>query len=84
MSGRLTQGRLLCLIRADLYAYEAGRLPLFPGLRVPPESEIKEVLNYIDALQYGLERLQSLPVRLGLIHYQFDFVPSVAITKILR
>jgi len=51
----------------DLYAYEAGQLPLFPHLKVPPESEIREVLNYIDTLQYGLERLQTLPVSLRLI-----------------
>ena len=30
----------------DLYAYEAGQLPLFAGLKaVPPESDVKEVTN---------------------------------------
>jgi len=52
----------------DLYAYEAGQLPLFAGLKtVPPESDVKEVTNYVRAMEYGLERLQSLPVSLRLI-----------------
>ncbi len=51
----------------DLYAYEAGQLPL-PGMEVPPpESDVREVLNYVNALEYGLERLQALPVSLRLI-----------------
>ena len=52
----------------DLYAYEAGKLPLFAGLKmVPPESDVKEVTNYVRAMEYGLERLQTLPVSLRLI-----------------
>ncbi len=52
---------------ADLYAYEAGQLSL-PGLKPPlPESEIREVLNYVHALEYGLERLATLPVSLRLV-----------------
>ena len=52
----------------DLYAYEAGQLPLFAGLKmVPPESDVKEVTNYVRAMEYGLERLQTLPVSLRLI-----------------
>lgn len=51
----------------DLYAYEAGQLPL-PGMEMPPpESDVREVLNYIHALEYGLERLNTLPVSLRLI-----------------
>ena len=51
----------------DLYAYEAGQLPL-PGMEVPPpESDVREVLNYVNALEYGLERLNTLPVSLRLI-----------------
>lgn len=47
---------------ADLYAYEAGQLYL-PGMRpAPPQGDVQEVLNYIDALNYGLERVKSLPV----------------------
>ncbi len=51
----------------DLYAYEAGQLPL-PGVETPaPESDVREVLNYVKALEYGLERLKTLPVSLRLI-----------------
>jgi len=51
---------------ADLYAYEAGQLPL-PGLtNAPPEADVREVLNYVHALEYGVERLQTLPVSLRL------------------
>ena len=51
----------------DLYAYEAGQLPL-PGMKpAPPESDVREVLNYVRALEYGLERLNTLPVSLRLI-----------------
>lgn len=51
---------------ADLYAYEAGQLPL-PGMEVPPEADIREVLNYVNALEYGLKRLETLPVSLRLM-----------------
>lgn|SRR5574341_503417 len=50
----------------DLYAYEAGQLPL-PGVEhkhVPPESDVREVRNYVVALEYGIERLDTLPVSL--------------------
>ncbi len=51
----------------DLYTYEARQLPL-PGLKpTPPESDVREVLNYVRALEYGLERLSTLPVSLRLI-----------------
>lgn len=52
----------------DLYSYEAGQLPL-RGLGRPgaSESDAHEVLNYVRALEYGLERLDSLPVSLRLI-----------------
>lgn len=52
---------------ADLYAYEVGLLPL-PDLESgPPETDVREVLNYVHALEYGLERLATLPVSLRLI-----------------
>jgi len=52
---------------ADLYAYEAGQLS-FPGLKpAPSETDAREVLNYVHALEYGLERLNTLPVSLRLI-----------------
>ncbi|TKJ28984.1 MAG: cell filamentation protein Fic [Chloroflexi bacterium B3_Chlor] len=53
---------------ADLYGYEAGQLPLQGLARpAPPESDVREVLNYVRALEYGLERLDTLPVSLRLI-----------------
>jgi Fic family protein len=52
---------------ADLYAYEVGQLPL-PGMEpAPSEADVREVLNYVRALEYGLERLNTLPVSLRLI-----------------
>ncbi|MBM4430369.1 MAG: Fic family protein [Chloroflexi bacterium] len=53
---------------SDVYAYEAGQLPL-PGLGrpAPPESDVREVVNYVRALEYGLQRLQALPVSLRLL-----------------
>lgn len=51
----------------DLYIYEAGQMPL-PGIKTPPpESDIREVLNYVHALEYGLKRLDKLPVSSRLI-----------------
>lgn len=52
---------------ADLYAYEAGQLYL-PGLGLAaPEADVKEVLNYVKALEYGLERIHTLPLSKRLI-----------------
>jgi Fic family protein len=52
---------------ADLYAYEVGQLPL-PGMEpAPSEADVREVLNYVRALEYGLERLSTLSVSLWLI-----------------
>jgi Fic family protein len=46
---------------ADLYVYEAG-----PGA-TPEGSDVREVHNYVAALEYGLERLAELPVSLRLV-----------------
>ena len=51
----------------DLYAYEAGHLSVAGSKPAPPESDVLEVLNYIRAMEYGLERLSALPVSLRLI-----------------
>ncbi|MCB0110043.1 MAG: Fic family protein, partial [Caldilineaceae bacterium] len=52
---------------ADLYAYEAGQLML-PGFRSQaPESDVREVLNYVRALEYGLERIKEFPLSLRLL-----------------
>lgn len=51
----------------DLYAYEAGQLAL-PGFKPPaPEADVREVINYVHALEYGLQRLDTLPVSLRLL-----------------
>ncbi len=50
---------------ADLYAYEAGQLSI-PGLPAPAP-DVREVHNYVRALEYGLRRLETLPVSLRLI-----------------
>ena len=52
----------------DLYFYEAGQMPL-PGIEnpSPSEADLREVFNYVTALEYGLKRLASLPVSLRLI-----------------
>ncbi|MCI0692180.1 Fic family protein [candidate division KSB1 bacterium] len=50
---------------ADLYAYEAGQLS---GLKAaPPESDVREVHNYVRAMEYGLERVKALPISLRLL-----------------
>jgi Fic family protein len=51
----------------DLYAYQVGQLPLPNMPSAPPESDVKEVHNYVRALEYGLERRKTLPISLRLI-----------------
>ncbi len=46
----------------DLYAYEAGQLSFLETV-----DDSSEVLNYVRALEYGLERVKTLPVSLRLI-----------------
>ncbi len=52
----------------DLFFYESGQLSL-PGLEPASslEADLREVFNYVVALEYGLDRLKSLPVSLRLI-----------------
>jgi len=51
----------------DLYAYEAGQLSL-PGIDSDmPKADAQEVLNYVRALQYGLERINNAPINLELV-----------------
>lgn len=49
---------------SDLYAYEARPL-LSPEQE--PTSDVHEVHNYVQALEYGLERLRDLPLSLRLV-----------------
>ena len=46
----------------DLYAYEVSQLPIFER-----PADVREVHNYVRALEHGLERLSSLPLSLRLI-----------------
>lgn len=51
----------------DLYAYQVGQLPLPDMPSPPPEADVKEVHNYVRALEYGLQRLETLPISLRLL-----------------
>lgn len=46
----------------DLYAYEGEQLSLFE-----PPADVQEVHNYVAALEYGLKRLETLPLSLRFI-----------------
>lgn len=47
---------------SDVYAYEAGQLYI-PGMEPgPAEDDVREVLNYVHALEYGINLLDQLPV----------------------
>lgn len=51
----------------DLYAYEAAQLPL-PGMAATEDkSDVREVLNYVRALNRGLELIRDYPVTLAMI-----------------
>lgn len=52
---------------ADLYAYEAGQLLLLGFRPQPGENDIREVLNYVHALEYSLERIKTFPLSLRFI-----------------
>lgn len=49
---------------ADLYAFEAGQVDLAGPDQPRQQSDAREVLNYVQALQYGIERLRTLPISL--------------------
>lgn len=46
---------------SDLFYFEAAQMP--PN----PESDVREVRNYIRALEHGLKRLETLPISLRLL-----------------
>jgi len=51
----------------ELYAYEAGQIRL-PGFEARADGhDVREVYNYVKALEYGLKRLATLPVSLRLM-----------------
>ena len=47
---------------AELYTYESTQLSF-----LEPRDDVREVHNYVTALDYGLERLKTLPISLRLI-----------------
>lgn len=47
---------------AELYTYESAQLYF-----LEPDSDVREVHSYVAALDYGLERLKTLPISLRLI-----------------
>lgn len=52
---------------AGLYEYEARQLSLPTFDSSKPEEDAREVLNYVKALEHGLERLNTLPISLRLL-----------------
>ena len=52
---------------ADLFAYEAGQLPLRSDGPATPQDDVHEVYNYVRAMEYGLERRETFPVSLRFI-----------------
>lgn len=46
----------------DLFAYEAGQLSLRSDRAATPQDDVHEVLNYVRAMEYGLERRETFPV----------------------
>lgn len=52
---------------AELYAYGAGQLVLASLKEKETASDVREVYNYVRALEYGLERVNTLPISLRLI-----------------
>ena len=46
---------------SEVFAYEAGS-------RRPPDTDVAEVVNYVVALEYGIERLNSLPISFRLVN----------------
>ena len=52
---------------SDLYAYEAVQKTAVQLTMFEPPPDVREVYNYVRALEYGLDRLQSLPLSLRLI-----------------
>ncbi|MFN2289750.1 MAG: Fic family protein [Anaerolineae bacterium] len=52
---------------SDLYAYEAVQNMAVQLTMFEPPPDVREVYNYVRALEYGLDRLQTLPLSLRLI-----------------
>ncbi len=51
---------------SDLFFFEAAG-PASPVVRALPAPDVKEVANYVQAMEYGLERLKQFPLSLRLM-----------------
>jgi Fic family protein len=51
---------------SDLFFFESAPAPAKAGEGAPPD-DVREVANYVTALEYGLARLETLPVSLRLL-----------------
>lgn len=51
----------------DVYAYEAGQLSIPASKSARRTDDAQEVFNYVRALNYGLQRVDTLPISLRLI-----------------
>ena len=60
---------------SDVYAFEAGQRVL-PGMPARSEAEVREVLNYVRALDHGLQRLGEFPLSLRLIREMHELLMS--------
>jgi Fic family protein len=52
---------------AELYAYEAGHGAIIGSEDSSPEADRHEVLNYVRALEFAMERRETLPISLRFI-----------------
>lgn len=52
----------------DLYLYEGAQIPL-PGMEppLPQDADVREVYNYVRALEYGLSQLEHSPINFWLV-----------------
>ena len=60
---------------SDLYAFEAGQR-ILPGMAARSEDDVREVLNYVRALDHGLQRLGEFPLSLRLIREMHGLLMS--------
>lgn len=51
----------------DLYAYEAGQSLTPSGRTSASDADVREVSNYVRALEYGLERVQEVGIGISLL-----------------
>ena len=60
---------------SDLYAFEAGQR-ILPGMVARDEHDVHEVLNYVRALDHGLQRLGEFPLSLRLVREMHGLLMS--------